>query len=220
MAQTVGAVIDRAKRILQERGTGIRWTDGELIGWLNEAYVAVAVERPDAHGVIEMVELQAGAKQALPEGGLRLMDVIADERGRAIRATSRRTLATMRPDWQAEEPGERFEFYLVDDRLPTAFWLYPPAAAGARVEISYVATPAQHDTAGLAAVAGSALSVSDRYATALLDFVLYRAFAKDAETPANLQRSQNHYQAFAVAMSGKGQGDVLTSPNGGGDDAG
>lgn len=27
MAQTVGAVIDRVKRILQERGTGIRWTD-------------------------------------------------------------------------------------------------------------------------------------------------------------------------------------------------
>lgn len=220
MAQTVGAVIDRAKRILQERGTGIRWTDSELLGWLNEAYVAVATQRPDAHSVIEMIELQAGARQALPAGGLRLMDVVADEQGRTIRATSRRTLATMRPDWQAETPGDRFEFFLVDERLPTTFWLYPPAAAGVKVEASYITTPEQHGTETLDAVSADPLSVSDRYATALLDFLLYRAFAKDAETPANLSRSQSHYQAFAVTMGGKGQGDVLTSPNGGGDDAG
>lgn len=220
MAQTVGAVVDRAKRILQERGTGIRWTDEELLGWLNEAYVAVAIQRPDAHSVVTMHGLEEGAKQSLPAGGLRLMDVIADAQGRAIRQTTRRTLATMRPDWQAETPGERFEFYLVDERLPTHFWLYPPAQQGVEVELAYVATPPLHATDSLSAVAGDALSVSDRYTTPLLDFMLYRAFAKDAETPANLSRSQAHFQAFQIGMQGKGQGDVLTSPDGGGNDAG
>ncbi|GEK46552.1 hypothetical protein HPA02_08350 [Bisbaumannia pacifica] len=216
MAQTVGDIISRAKRILQERGQGVRWTDSELIGWLNEAYVAVAVQRPDAHARVGMIDLQAGARQTLPADGLRLMEVLSGESGRAIRETSRRTLATMRPNWQAEEADSEFEFYLHDDLHPAVFWVYPPALAGARVEASYVATPAQHNTASLSAVEASAISVSDRYATALLDFVLYRAFAKDAEAQANQARSQGHYQAFAAAMGGKVQGDTLI---GGTDDA-
>lgn len=215
---TVGAVIDRAKVILQERGTGVRWTDSELLDWLNEAYGAVAAERPDGHSVVGLIDLVGGARQQLPAGGLRLMEVLADEQGRAIRPTSRRTLGTMRPDWAAEAPGDRFEFYLVDERLPTTFWLYPPAQAGARVEASYVTLPAQHATGDLDTVRDEPLSVSERYATALLDFVLYRAFAKDAEAAANRQRSQAHYQAFVAAMTGKARGDLLVS--GGDDDAG
>jgi len=220
MAQTVGDIIGRAKRILQERGEGIRWTDSELIGWLNEAYVAVAVERPDAHSTVGTISLSAGARQQLPAGGLRLMDVLASASGRAVRPTTQRMLATMRPTWQSETASEEPEFFVPDDRHPTEFWVYPPATEGASVKASYVTTPEQHATDSLASVETDPVSVSDRYATALLDFTLYRAFAKDAESPANLNRSQGHYQAFANAVSGKGRGDVLTSPTGGTDDAG
>lgn len=215
MAQTAGDIVRRAKRILQERGEGIRWTDSELIGWLNEAYIAVATQRPDAHSKIDTVTLSAGAKQALPSDGLRIMEVIGD----GARLTTRRMLSTMRPSWQSETPSRPFEFYVLDDMNPTMFWLYPPAVAGSEVEVSYVGKPKQHEGESLTAVGNEPISVSERFTTALLDFVLYRAFAKDAEAAANINRSQSHYQAFAAAMAGKAQGDALVSPGGGANEA-
>lgn len=216
MAETVGGVIERAKRILQERGDGIRWTVEELVAWLNEAYVIVAIQRPDAHSKLAMISLVAGARQEIPADGLRLMDVLSTEQGRAIRASERRTLATMRPNWMNERASLATEFFVFDERMPREFWVYPPAKAGARVEASYVAKPASHTVADMA----SSLSVSERYAPALLDLVLYRAFSKDAENPANLSRAQMHYRAAMEGIGMKTQGDAVTSPNGGGQDAG
>lgn len=217
--QTVGGVIERAKKVLQESGTGIRWKDSELIGWLNEAYIAVATMRPDAHSIVAEVTLEQGARQALPADGLVAMEVLAGDSGRAAKPATRRMLTTMRPNWQSEKPSRSPEFYVLDTDTPTAFWLYPPAAQGSKAEIVYAATPAQHSTDQLATIATDALSVADRYATAVLDFMLYRAYAKDAETPANFQRSQSHYQAFASMMSGKAQGDSLAALAGGANDA-
>lgn len=216
MAQTVGNVIDRAKRILQESGDGIRWTVAELVGWLNEAYVIVAIQRPDAHSKLAMISLAAGARQELPADGLRLMDVLSTEQGRAIRATDRRMLATMRPNWMSERASSATEFFVFDERLPREFWVYPPATEGAKVEASYVAKPLAHSVADMS----SSLSVSERYAPALLDLVLYRAFSKDAESPANLSRAQMHYRAAMEGIGMKTQGDTVTSPNGGGQNAG
>lgn len=214
---TVGAIIERAKRVLQEvTADGVRWTNSELIGWLNEAYIAVAVARPDSATVTDRVPLVEGARQRIPADGLRLVEVLASGKGGAVKPTTRRTLATLRPAWQAEPPAEP-EFYLFDDLQPTEFWLYPPAAAGDELLVSYARAPVQHDAANPTGAWSQPVSVSDRYATALLDFVLYRAFAKDAETAANLGRSQTHYQAFSLAVGQKGQGDAMISPNGGAD---
>lgn len=217
--QTVGGIVGRAKQVLQETGEGIRWKDSELIGWLNEAYIAVATMRPDAHSVTGSLTLERGARQSLPSDGLIVLDVLSGSDGRAPRPATRRMLSTMRPGWQNEKPGRRLEFYVLDPEQPQDYWLYPPAEKGSHAEVTYAVTPEQHDTGRLADVSGRPLSVSDRYATALLDFVLYRAFSKDAETQANFQRSQSHYKAFAGMMSGKTEGDAMTA-QGGSNDAG
>jgi len=220
MAQTVGAVIDRVKRILQERGTGIRWTDSEALDWLNEGYAAVAVAHPEAHSHEDELTLVAGARQQLPADGLRLLDIYAAGSGHAVRVIDRRTLDTTRRAWQAEPQTTRIERFVFDERNPTIFWVYPPAAAGAKAQGLYVRTPPLHDTASLGAVREDPLSLEETYAPAMVDYVLFRAFSKDAETPANLSRAQMHYNAFAQALGMKAQSDVLSSPSGGADDAG
>jgi hypothetical protein len=214
MAQTVGAVIERAKTILQEQGTGIRWKDGELIEWLNEAYVAVAEQRPDAHSKNDTLELQKGARQTIPSDGARLEELYATSDGHAIRPMDRPDLDQLRPGWQAEASTTEIEFYLLDPRNPESFWVYPPAENGTKVEGSYVKTPEQHATESLDEVRDDALSVDDRYAVALTDYVLYRAFAKDAEGQANRSRSQAHYQAFARSLKGKTGGDLMSNAEG------
>jgi len=48
----------------------------------------------------------------------------------------------------------------------------------------------------------------DYYRNALLDYVLYRAFAKDSDSANQAQRSQNHYQMFMQAIGEKFSGDT------------
>ena len=55
------------------------------------------------------------------------------------------------------------------------------------------------------------MQLDDVYEGALLDYVLYRAYAKDAENPANMNRSTSHYQAFVSALGGKIQGEAATT---------
>ena len=45
------------------------------------------------------------------------------------------------------------------------------------------------------------ISVVDTYANALMDYILYRAFSKDAEFAANAARATAHYGAFSSAMT-------------------
>ena len=57
------------------------------------------------------------------------------------------------------------------------------------------------------------LSVPDLYINAVLNYVLYMAYMKDAEYAGNTQRAASHYQIFGASVTGKGQIDVITTPN-------
>ena len=57
------------------------------------------------------------------------------------------------------------------------------------------------------------LSIPDIFANAVLNYVLYMAYMKDAEFAGNAQRASNHYQLFVASVTGKAQVDLLTTPN-------
>jgi aspartate/methionine/tyrosine aminotransferase len=51
------------------------------------------------------------------------------------------------------------------------------------------------------------------FANAIMDFVLYRAYMKDAEYAGNAQRASTHYQLFANSIGQGSQAQTLLSPN-------
>jgi hypothetical protein len=57
------------------------------------------------------------------------------------------------------------------------------------------------------------LDVPDVFANAVMNYVLYMAYMKDAEYAGNSQRAANHYQLFTTSVTGKGQIDAMTTPN-------
>ena len=61
-----------------------------------------------------------------------------------------------------------------------------------------------------------AIGVRDIYANALMDYMLYRAFAKDADHPGNAERSGAHYAAFASAVGAKSSIEAAITPAEGG----
>lgn len=217
MAVTVSAVVNNAKRILQEVGAdGIRWTNDELGGWLNEFYQAAVGLKPDVSTVNEEVTLAPGTKQSIPATGLRLLDVIRNTTGKmtGISVKTRQSLDTIRRAWHSDPASTRIEHYVFDDLDPTRFYVYPPAAADTNVEILYSTVPAPHDlSTGFEVYSLEPFKLNDAHAPAATDYLLYRAFAKDAETPQNLSRSRAHYQNYAEQLTGKRQADQAYSPN-------
>ena len=54
--------------------------------------------------------------------------------------------------------------------------------------------------------------IDDTYISAILDWILYRAFSKDAEFAANAARAGAHYQTFMSSIGTKTQSDVASAP--------
>lgn len=217
MAVTVSAIVSNAKRVLQETGAdGTRWTNDELAGWLNEFYQAAVGLKPDVSTVNEELVLAAGTKQSIPDTGLRLLDVIRNTVGAmtGVSVATRQSLDTVRRGWHSDPATTRIEHYVFDDLDPMTFYVYPPAEAGAAVEILYSTVPAPHDLSTTFAVYSlEAFKLNDAHAPAATDYILYRAFSKDAETPQNLNRARMHYQNYAQQLTGKRQADQAYSPN-------
>lgn len=216
---TVGTIINNVKLVLQEvTAAGTRWANEELIRWLNESYQAVVQIKPDSASVNESIELEPGTKQSIPASGLRLLDVVrntasgSDKLG--IMVTTRRALDSTRRGWHADDPSLNIEQFVFDEQDPRHFYTYPPAASGAEVEIIYAAVPQPHDVnEGLEGLKDQAIRLPDSFAPVITDYILYRAYSKDAAHAANLNRAQMHMQAYMAALGQKVEVHRFTSPN-------
>lgn len=206
-------IVDQAETVLQDT-TNVRWPAEELLDWLNLGQRAIVQYAPDANAVTENVKLAPGTKQEIPASGIRLIDVIRnvavanhDQTVRAIRQTDRRFLDAQRPDWHAEDPDPVVKHFMFDERTPRVFWVYPPQPAASRyVELSYSASPADVSLS-------NPISLDDVYAGALLDYILYRAYSKDADYAANASRMDYHRKAFLFGIKGKEAGDQVSEPS-------
>ena len=214
-------IISRAKTLLQDT-TSVRWPLSELQLWLNDSYRDIINLRPDANTQTGTFTCVAGPRQTVTSSfpnALRLIDIVrnvaATSDKSAVRITNRRMLDDQRRTWYGETPSVNVQHYMFDPRLPKEFLVYPPATTAAELEVVYSSVPQGHslteEQLGNAATTDT-ISVDDSYAGAILDYVLYRAYSKDAEYSSNAQRAIAHYQAFQGALTGKGQVEAASQP--------
>lgn len=223
-------ILQRVVWLLQDES--VRWSAAELVTWLNDAQTAMQALRPDSTETVTSIALQPGAFQNLmvfvdnlpapPVKIFRVSRNMAPEgRRRNIRLVSREIMDVTRPDWESATPATDAVNYMTDPNLPASFWVYPPAPVPSDttpamvVEVYYSAKPIAldppgedktwHDTVG-------DLSVRDRLAFILVDYVLYRAFMKDAEFGGNGARAQTHYELFQNALIVDAQGTMVAQP--------
>jgi hypothetical protein len=102
---------------------------------------------------------------------------------------------------------------MVDARANSTFWVYPPAASGASVELIYQSTPSDFAASGPDAVTGTLTEQESLYGGAMVDYVAYRAFSKDSEYAGNANRAVVHYQQFANAIGVGRKNDLVNSAN-------
>ena len=215
MATTqVNALVARASTLIQD-ATNVRWPIPELVGWLNDGQREVALNKPEASVKNVSVALIAGStKQTLPADAVLLIDVVRNtgsggsSPGTAVRLTDREVLDAQRPSWHSDANTVGYiQHYTYDTRDPKNFYVYPKAPDGWwQIEVVYSSSPQD-------AVTGGVISIDDTYANALLDYILYRAYSKDAEYAGNANLAVAHYTAFANSLGIKTQNDMSRNPN-------
>lgn len=267
---TAQNIIDRAEKLLLD-DTNTRWPATELQDYINDAQREIVLLRPDAYPTTATYTLtQTQTKQTIPSGGLALIDISHNTdvsgvpNGRAITIIDREVLDNTRPNWHTETEVAEFKHFTFDPRNPKEFFIYPPPAATAYVEMVYSSSPPDCAASVLTWLTGQAyalgrqftegayvfevvkagttgtepawpavwkqavaddadviyqnigtvlLTLDDIYAGAILDYVLYRAYSKDAAYAERMQKSQVNYLAFMQSLGIKAQVTVQFDPN-------
>jgi hypothetical protein len=204
MAINAKDVIHQAVDLLQDT-TSIQWPAPELVRWLNAGQRQIIVHRPDALNKAATMTCVAGTKQTLPADAAELIEVVRNNTGiskRVVRSCDRSALDAQIPGWHALTGKDEIRHFMYDPREPKAFWVYPPATASAVLDINYAANPtdiAEPAPGSIWSDVVGTISVADKFANALVDYIMYRASFKEGGTQ-NLAKASAYAQTFAGAL--------------------
>lgn len=208
---TAGAIIDKAAKQLTDIA-GVRWTRAELLAWLNDGQRQIVLIQPNATNTVAAVQLAAGARQLIPTDGWLLLGINCNmgtngtTPGRAVRLISRELLDNFDPDWRTAAPSAVTKNYLYDIQDQLAFHVYPPSTGTNFLQINYSKQPSNLTTES------QTIEIFDVYQGALLDYMMYRACAKDAEYAPGVALSRTYAEAFAAAVGGKETAELKNTP--------
>lgn len=180
--QTPVATFLGGVRVALQDTTSVRWSDSELVGYINRAQLDIHRARPDTTATVAPMTLRAGVRQTLPVAAAMLMDVPCNTGGAAITKVDKAVLDSVDKNWRTRDGETTVRHFMHDPRLPRVFEVYPPAASGARVDLEFSAYPT-----GIAPTSGGLgnLSLAPQWLPALHHLVLFYAWSKDAEYGAN-----------------------------------
>lgn len=205
--------------ILQDLGIAlndtafVRWTRTELVSAINEAQRVIATLVPFANAQTSVMQLVAGTKQTIPSNAIQLLDVIRNmgtsgtTPGRAIKLVTRESLDAADQDWHSASPSQVATNYIYNPADPRHFYVYPPqpnTAASVELVCATIPPKVTYDE--------DVLALHDSFATAVLEYALYRSFSKDAEIAAAREQAALHYTAFKT-MVGAGESENIPGLN-------
>jgi len=189
-------IIDKVRIILQDPDA-VRWNADELLGWLNDGQREIVLLKPEANTSSFDTDLTTVGETrfSIPSDGVSLVEVVRNQTGnkRAIRLIDRAFLDAQNPDWHTGNSTAEIKYYMVDPRNPREFLVSPPSDGSAIVEIIYTSNPAE-------VVADGDIGIDAIYANALVDYISYRAYSKDADHAANGQRAIAAYGTFLQSL--------------------
>jgi len=190
----------------------VRWTSAELLGWLNDGLRQIVTMQPNATSKISNVQLVAGTRQSIPSDGWMLLRVHRNmgsdgaTPGRAIRVISREVMDSFNPYWHTDTATAEVKNFIYDIEDQMAFYVYPPQIGGQYIELNYSQQPTN-------LTLSQVIPIFDVFASALLDYIMYRACSKDAEYAPGLQLAQLYLSTFTAAIAVKDKSEKEVAPD-------
>lgn len=209
------SIIFRAQTALQDV-SGVRWPADELVRYLNDGQREIVRLRPDQKAASVTMSLVEGYRQTISPDHAALVDVSANASGKRKRITKvdLALLDSVEPAWRSKPAASEIVHFCHDLREPRVFYVYPPAKAGSTVEVVVSLYPADVPVpsgASYGAVTGN-IDLTDQWADALLNFILFKAYSKDAEFGGNAQMAASYLGLFNAAIGSQLQSTATVAP--------
>lgn len=205
-------ILGRVRPVLLDTdSSAYRWSDADLLAYINDAVRLILVHRPDASTLTVSATLVAGSRQNLHTDYEKLIDVVCNRNadgsnGRAITLIEQSTLDAFDPAWRSGATKSIIKHFMLDPRNSREFEVYPPAVASTEIYIRASAVPTQ------VTVVGGTLPLRDVYMEPVVNFVLYKAYTRDSEFAQNSQLAAGYVSTFASLLGIKLGKDVAFSP--------
>ena len=216
----LSTIISLAGRQISD-ATGITWNPTTVvIPYINLGIQEIINLKPEAYPVTVDITLAAGPVQALPSGGLTLIDAKYNLSGtsspwtpdKAILSIKKEKMDDIFPDWMTQLGTTIVSFVVTDDRDPKVFYTYPPQPTSPSPSNKIRALISQMPTA--MASPAETLPLDSSYVPALVDYVTYRALAEENSIPNAITKAQGFYQKFLQGIGIKNAVDVKDSGKG------
>lgn len=188
------------------------WPEAVIRIAIYEAEKVIVNFRPDAAPIDAEYTCATGIKQtiaAMTPTPHKLLAVkynrVGSVDGRSVRRVGSGDLDAISPNWRSGTSSTIIREYMTDDREPLIFYVNPPAAAGAKLQLSYSAIPAPYPEPFNES--NTFTTVSDLYEPMIFEWAMYRLFNHDVEGSVNVTRANQHLNTFQSMMGVKIQAD-------------
>lgn len=191
---TAASILSRVRNQLIDNGSTQHWTDAELLNWLSDGQRFIAAAVPAATASTTTLVTATGPTQNIPADGHTLITVNRNIGGPSIIPMAWETITTQIPSWTSASTSTTANAFIWQKDNPTVFYLYPPAQ-GQSIEIVYSVSPPD-----VATTAGT-LTIKDLYIPPLVDYIMYRACAKDDDRADGVTSSDKYFQAAVTYLT-------------------
>jgi len=219
MAVTAAEIMLRASVILNDAGA-TRWPAYEMLDWINDGQRAIVMAKPSANSQTVPTTLAAGTEQDIPATAHQILRILRNTGGAAVTMVDRDIMDQHVPGWSDDTVWPQqtaVEHCVYDVAQPETFDVFPPNDGAGSLDIvcsilpTDLAEPANNrdEIASYTAT----ISIDDSFREALVDYVLYRSFSKDAQHPNAASRAMAYFQTFQAAIGVKTAREARDNPD-------
>jgi hypothetical protein len=207
MSKTVSGVIDEVAGLLNDRETGnehVRWTEADLLEYLNDAIMQAYLVRPQLFAHKETVTLVPGSVQTLPDG-CQMQKVIGvpgdnkparklDESMLAIYGglACECSCSTYKIDGYASNASDPNSFYL-DPPVPDDGTKHEAVILCLQEPSEITATAGAN---GVLTYAPADMPIKGKLHNAVIEWMLYRGYSVDMESAQSDRKMTFHLRHF------------------------
>jgi hypothetical protein len=204
---TPADIIVEVRKLVQDTRAPYRYSDGYLLGHVNQVLRRMAMIRPDLFALVtDITVVSVDTTQTLPADAIRFVDVHAVD-GRAVVEVSRDMMDRSAPTWRSASPAQPVN-YMRHVRNPTLFFLYPPPPVGATVTVEYAQAPSTY------ALASTITAPKDVYSPVIIDGVVAMVMAADDEYATSGQADaalKNFFEGLKLGLEARELSDSASA---------
>jgi len=207
MAISGAATISKARAVLSDLTATYRWSDADLVGWLNSGQRQIVLLKPNSFAQPAVIQLVPGTVQTIP--GLEFIRVNRfmwdlTTPGSAVLPVAQELLDVLYPGWHTAQASMEIKNYMFNKRDSQTFLVYPPQPDPAGYA-EIVQTPYPDDITIIISVITGDI-IDDIFEKPLIDFIVSCALSEDTAN-ADMVASERFMQRFTNAIGGKAQAE-------------